>query len=337
MAHRPDRARTYWWQQALRRFDDVIMSASTRIAGPRSSLIILMFHGLYRDEAEAFTGHVDPYQPLTEADLVKLIQCFHQAGYRFITPDDLHGEFAPDARCVLLTFDDGYANNLRAVPILKRFDVPATFFIATGNVASGEAFWWDVLYRERVRRQTNHAEIVAERQKLKTLDSKGIKARLQELFGEDAFTPASETDRPMTVTELQSVAQEPLITLGNHTVDHELLTRIPLEEARQQIVGCQEMLTDWTGTRPRIIAYPNGIHNAAIVEAAEQAGLTAGLISLRGRTSLPFKPGDLMRLPRFALNGGANTERDCRVVMAPFSLSGIKQAIHSRRQQRALP
>ncbi len=313
------------------------MSASTRIAGPRSSLIILLFHGLYRDEAEAFTGCVDPYQPLTEADLAKLIQCFHQADYTFITPEDLHREFAPNARCVLLTFDDGYANNLRAVPILKRFNVPATFFIATGNIASGEAYWWDVLYRERLRRQTNHAEIVAERQKLKAFDNRGIKARLYKLFGEDAFKPTGEIDRPMSIAELQSLAREPLVTLGNHTVDHELLTRLPLEEARRQIIGCQDMLTEWTGDTPRVIAYPNGVHNAAIVEAAEQAGLTAGLISQRGKTGLPFKPGDRMRLPRFALTGGSNTERDCKVVMAPFSLSGVKQAIHSRRLQRALP
>lgn len=313
------------------------MSASTRIAGPRSSLVILLFHGLFRDEAEAFAGYIDPYQPLTEPDLETLIDCFQTASYRFIAPNDLFGEFEPGARRVLLTFDDGYANNLRAVPILKRFGVPATFFIATGNVASGEAFWWDVLYRERMRRQTNHAEIVAERQKLKAFDNKTIKARLRDLFGDDAFTPHCDIDRPMTVAELQAVAREPLVTLGNHTIDHELLTRIPPEEARRQIVGCQEMLAEWTGEMPEIIAYPNGIHNAAIVAEAEKAGLTAGLISLRGKPDLPLGPADKMRLPRYALTGGRNMERDCRVVMAPFSLSGIRQTIHSRRMQRALP
>lgn len=314
------------------------MSASTRITGSRNSLIILMFHGLFRDEDEAFAGYIDPYQPLTEPDLVRLIEYFQKTGYQFISPDDLLAdEFEPGALRVMLTFDDGYANNLRALPILKRFNVPATFFIATGNVASGEAFWWDVLFRERVRRQTSLAEIVAERQQLKSLDNQGIKAHLRELFGDDAFAPRSDIDRPMTIAELQAMAREPLVTLGNHTVDHELLNRVPVAAARRQIAGCQQMLAEWTGQSPNIIAYPNGICNAAIKAEAEQTGLSLGLVSLRGKTSLPVKAEERMTLPRYALAGGESLERDCRVIMAPFSLSGMRQEYHSRLQLRALP
>ncbi|MCA8926698.1 MAG: polysaccharide deacetylase family protein [Alphaproteobacteria bacterium] len=326
-----------WWQQALRRFDDMVIAASTRICGPGSSLVIMMSHGIYRDEDEAFSGSVDPYQPLTTANLAIVIECFLAGGYRFITPADLDRPFEANARCVLLTFDDGYANNLRALPILQRYGVPATFFIAAGHVASGEAFWWDVLYRERLKRNNSLSEIVAERQKLKSLDNKGIKAHLRTTFGDGVFQPVSEIDRPLTVAELQRLAADPLVTLGNHTVDHELLTRIPLDEARAQIRDCQTLLEEWTGVTPPIIAYPNGVYNEAVVAEAEKAGLRAGLISVWGRTRLPLDSTNRMRLPRYATSGGRNTERDCRVIMAPFSLSAVKQSIRSRRQQRALP
>lgn len=45
---------------------------------------------------------------------------------------------------VLLTFDDGYADNHRlALPILRRAGVRATFFIPTAYPDAGRLFWWD--------------------------------------------------------------------------------------------------------------------------------------------------------------------------------------------------
>jgi peptidoglycan/xylan/chitin deacetylase (PgdA/CDA1 family) len=51
----------------------------------------------------------------------------------------------PD-RSVVITFDDGYANHRHTVqPLLEQFDVPATFFVPTGQLASPRECWWDEL------------------------------------------------------------------------------------------------------------------------------------------------------------------------------------------------
>ena len=54
------------------------------------------------------------------------------------------GTLPPGA--VALTFDDGYADNLlNAKPLLERYDVPATVFVASGYVGAKRLFWWDRL------------------------------------------------------------------------------------------------------------------------------------------------------------------------------------------------
>jgi peptidoglycan/xylan/chitin deacetylase (PgdA/CDA1 family) len=55
-------------------------------------------------------------------------------------------------RSVVITFDDGYADNLHnAKPLLERHDIPATVFVASGYVGRKREFWWDELDRLLLR------------------------------------------------------------------------------------------------------------------------------------------------------------------------------------------
>jgi len=47
-------------------------------------------------------------------------------------------------RAIVVTFDDGYADNLEvAEPLLRAAGVPATVFVASGGLDVGRHFWWD--------------------------------------------------------------------------------------------------------------------------------------------------------------------------------------------------
>lgn len=325
-----------WWQRAFRAADDVFMDAATRVSGHRPSLLVLMFHGLYRNKAEAFSDQVDPYQPFTETDLRRVIEHFQGAGYHFVSPDRLSYGLRNAPKRVMLTFDDGYANNLRAIPLLRQYGVPATFFVTAGNVATGQAFWWDVLHREMARRGIGRASAVTERQRLKAMPTYAIKNTLRAMFGNEVMQPAGETDRPLTAAEVRALAAEPLATIGNHSTEHDLLTRIPAEKAQQQIAECQALLTEWTGKAPTVIAYPNGNCDESIIKYSGTQGLRTGLTANPGRVRLPLDSSLRMQLPRFALVGGQDLDRQLRAVEAPVSLSHIKNHfLHRRRQQAA--
>ncbi len=51
-------------------------------------------------------------------------------------------------KSVILTFDDGYLDNLiYAKPLLEKYNFPATVFVSSGYIDKDEEFWWDELER----------------------------------------------------------------------------------------------------------------------------------------------------------------------------------------------
>ena len=67
------------------------------------------------------------------------IREFREAGFRFIDVDDLRrhlsGSVPLPEKTVLLSFDDGYADNYNyAYPVLREEKVPGTFFVVSGTI-----------------------------------------------------------------------------------------------------------------------------------------------------------------------------------------------------------
>jgi peptidoglycan/xylan/chitin deacetylase (PgdA/CDA1 family) len=51
-------------------------------------------------------------------------------------------------RPLVVTFDDGYADNLyNAKPLLERYEISASIFLTTGCIGQDREFWWDELDR----------------------------------------------------------------------------------------------------------------------------------------------------------------------------------------------
>ncbi len=51
-------------------------------------------------------------------------------------------------RQIVITFDDGYTDNLyNAKPLLEQYEIPATIFLTTGYMQQERELWWDELER----------------------------------------------------------------------------------------------------------------------------------------------------------------------------------------------
>lgn len=283
-------------------------------AGP-ARLVTFGFHGLWPEGAGAEVG-ADPYQVLTPDDLDRLNGLLRDRGYRCITARDLAAPLPP--RAAWLTFDDGYANNLGLLPVLRRHGVPATVFVTSGNILSGEAFWWDALHRES-RRCGLAPDIAARRREaLKALPPAAIRARILAEFGADALTAQGAQDRPMTPEELAHFAADPLIEIGNHTHAHAILPVLDAAGQRAEIAGAQADLARLCGRAPQVIAYPNGGATGETLRIARDCGLRAGVTCLPHAT-LPAQIADLpgrLAIGRFLSLRHGVMPRETRLALA---------------------
>ena len=92
----------------------------------------------------------DPWQlAVTPAHFAEHLEVIRGHGRPLLVRDltrSLGAGRAP-GRAIILTLDDGYADNLlEARPLLERHDVPATVFVAAGCLGR-PSFWWDDLER----------------------------------------------------------------------------------------------------------------------------------------------------------------------------------------------
>ena len=106
----------------------------------RAGGVVLIYHRIGRPLADPWNISVGPQN---FADHMEILR-------RYAVPRTF-GDFAGRLNSgvcepsIVVTFDDGYADNLQALPILEAHDVPATIFIASDAVGNPPAFWWDLL------------------------------------------------------------------------------------------------------------------------------------------------------------------------------------------------
>lgn len=298
--------------RAVDRIDDLLAAATLRRKRERPALLGFLFHGIFESAAEVAADRVWPAQPLLAEELQRFVEHFLVHGYRFVRPADILAGLDPNGYYALLTFDDGYANNQRALPILRALSVPATFFVSARHVAEARCFWWDVVYRERSRRGASMASIRREIGLLKRQVPEEIETWLQQTFGADALHPVSDTDRPFTAAELRVFAADPLVTLGNHSARHADFTRLDSESVASEIREAQAYLADLAGSPPMILAYPNGAYDERSIAAARATGLRLGVTVGRQKTQLPLTGTASMTIARAFVPCGDELLPACR-------------------------
>lgn len=108
----------------------------------RANAIILCYHRVTELDTDPQLLSVTPQHFREQLDVLR--QHYHVARLQDWTSEQPNSA----RRTVIITFDDGYADNFHeALPLLQEANCPATVFITAGKIDDEGEFWWDELER----------------------------------------------------------------------------------------------------------------------------------------------------------------------------------------------
>lgn len=98
----------------------------------KNSVPILAYHKVDNDHS---------VYSVSEKVFDEQLKYLHQNGYKAITLEKMQelmdNRKLGEEKYIVITFDDGYENNLtKALPILQKYNYPATVFVVTGSVGA---------------------------------------------------------------------------------------------------------------------------------------------------------------------------------------------------------
>ena len=281
----------------------------------KSGAIILMYHSVAEKPEAQFIDPRDHVPP----DIFEKQMEFLSRQRKVISLQELLdmlrlGE-TPKAGSVVITFDDGYLDNLTvAAPILDRLRLTATIFLPTGYIDRGENQWVDQVFTAFKFRTSD--ELIwdhGQKYKYNLINPKECNLAYQTLCSHFLCTNAEKrrsllkmllnqllpSARPprltMTWEDIQTLqANHQCFLIGCHTAEHIDLTSVSHHEALRELTSCAKWVEEKLGIQAQHFCFPYGRTSKQLRLLVAKAGFNSACGSddydpvINSRTN-PFK------------------------------------------------
>jgi len=257
--------------------------------------------------------------------------------YNIITLEQLVGYYYIGKKLpnnsVVITFDDGYKTNYNlAFPILKELNIPVTIFLATDFIENKNFLWVDRLeyainctqlnnFKVEINKYRVDYKINNYNNKLKCV--KECKATLKQFSIEKIEEIVTEIENrldknlatasqipniylPLEWSEINVMLASKLISLGNHTHKHAILTKCTDGEVKNELLLSRKIIKEQTGSDPKYFCYPNGQardFSQRTKEILQEQGFNCGITTISGTNN---KRSDVFFLKRYYTSNNKN-------------------------------
>ncbi len=246
----------------------------------RRRLLILMYHGVALDNNCPPLYNQIPGSAF-EAQIKFLAKNYNILTLNEFISSSIRKQFPQ--RAVLITFDDGYANNYQvAFPILKKFNVPATLFLPVDYVGTQKLLWFDELFlllnnaldkKVRIEEVVDYFSITNSPSNIcelySTLSNKikrihltsgmNLIDRFKERFNLDISKLKEKAYcRLLSWEQVLEMRASRLIDFGVHTATHRILSQLDRDEWYKEIIAPKVKLSKILNSNISSFCYPNG-------------------------------------------------------------------------------
>jgi peptidoglycan/xylan/chitin deacetylase (PgdA/CDA1 family) len=302
-----------------------LLDASARLGGNtlgrrlyRERLLIVCYHGVV-DDASTVRHWLLLRRSAFARQLDFLQRCFEVRALDEAIAELRAG--ALERPTAAITFDDGYRNNLTvALPELRARRLPATVFLSTGLIGTGEALWTTTVELAVAGARIPRVELAdvggpslplltdaerdaagyAVKEWLKRVPSSARRAHVARLLSQLAPAPPVPPEFAlMSWPEVGALVEDGLVRLGAHGARHEILSRLDDAELARELAESVEALGRFPAARSRVFAYPNGRpvdYDDRARPLLERLGVTAAVTTTPGVNGASTPPFALRRL-----------------------------------------
>lgn len=239
---------------------------------------------------------------------------FYKKFYNITTFEEISkygdkGRIPPNS--MIITIDDGYEDNYKiAYPILKKYNVPATIYIATDYIENEKVPWWDEIYYllsslsakkesnevinnqellEYINRfEKNAGPLFSELGKLDCQDNKRIMKMLDKVICNKEGM--KQSNKFMSWEQINEISKN--IQIGSHTCSHVSVVIGNHGQVLDELHRSKDKIENVLKRKVTSFAYPSGHHSSKIYNDIEKVGyqyavtLDSGINNLRNRYSL---------------------------------------------------
>lgn len=312
---------------------------------------ILMFHSVRPDPGHAYA----PNHPLeiTPEFLDTTLSLLAELDYDVVSVGEIPERLARvnGRRFAVLTFDDGYRDNLEyAAPILRRHRAPYAIYVTTGFVERTARLWWleleaaigaldhvemeiagDAFSAPARTIAEKHAAYAAAYSFLAGHDEPAMLDQISALV-ERSGVAVNFGELCMTWDEVRTAAADPLCTIGVHTLTHARLAKHADDDVRRELQASRELIERQLGVGAVHLAYPFGDRRSAGPREYQIARACGFETALTTRPGVLFAGhGDhLTALPRLAVHGSWQEARWMATLLsgAPFALWNLGRRLN---------
>jgi peptidoglycan/xylan/chitin deacetylase (PgdA/CDA1 family) len=266
-----------------------------------------------------------------------------------ITMDEVHRRLIErdfSRRFASFTLDDGYRDNRDfALPVMREFDAPATVYVASDFAEGIGRLWWVALEMAIAGAASIEAPVGGAMVRFETATAAAKQAAFDRLHdwlrglpGEHdvereigALCARHSIDMAaicrelcLSWDELKPFADDPLVTIGAHSITHCNLARQTAEIANHEMATSRKRIEEVLQGPVVHLAYPYGDKVAAGTREfalARTAGFKTAVTTRPGMI-FPENAAHLTALPRVSLNGNY---QDARIL--PVLMSGAATAM----------